>query len=102
MGTLWPVFLMAATAAGLVSTDTPPPTVTPPNGHIFDVLDHYGISWGCYFSDLPTPGLFGAAWAASQIGTHLFVPFGDVDATVAAFRAACDSGTLRASGTCLR
>src|SRR5581483_10426859 len=88
------VFSMAATAAGLISTDTPPPTVTPPNGHIFDVLDAHGISWGDWYSELPTPGLFGAAYAASLEGRNLFGPFGAPAATVDAFKAACRAGTL--------
>jgi len=90
------VFAMAATAAGLTSTDTPPPTVTPPNGQIFEVLDSYGIGWGDWYSELPTPGLFGAGWAAQREGTHLFGPFGAPAATVAAFKAACVAGTLPA------
>ena len=51
-------FLMAGTAAGIVSTSTdsllaPPP----PNGNIFDRLDAQGISWRNYFSDLPSLGI---------------------------------------------
>jgi len=88
------VFSMAATAAGLVSTDTPPPTVTPPNGQIFETLDAYGIPWGCWYSELPTPGLFGATWAAQREGTNLFGPFGAPAATVQAFKARCLAGTL--------
>jgi phospholipase C len=88
------VFAMAATAAGLIDTATPPPTVTPANGHIFQVLDHYGINWADYYAELPSPGLFGAAWAAQQQGTHLFGPLGSVPATVAAFSAICAAGTL--------
>jgi phospholipase C len=90
------VFAMAATAAGLISTDTPPPTVTPPNGHIFDRLDAFGIPWGCYYTELPTPGLFGATYAAERQGRNLFGPFGAPAATVAAFKAACQAGTLPA------
>jgi phospholipase C len=88
------VFSMAATAAGLTSTATPPPTVTPPNGHIFERLDHYGIRWGDYYTELPTPGLFGAAYAASLEGRNLFGPFGAPQATITAFKAACLAGTL--------
>jgi len=88
------VFAMAGTAAGLISTDTPPPTVTPKNGHIWQVLDTYNVSWGDYYSELPTPGLFGAAWAAQQEGTHLFGPFGAPQATIAAFRAKCMANAL--------
>jgi phospholipase C len=88
------VFLMAATAAGLTSTDTPPPTVTPANGHIFQVLSAHNVTWADYYSELPSPGLFGAVWAAQQQGTHLFGPFGAPQATIAAFQTACSLGTL--------
>ena len=48
-------FLMAGTAAGIVSTSAaalaaPPP----PNGNIFERLNAHGISWLNYFSDLPS------------------------------------------------
>jgi len=86
------VFMMAATAAGLVSTDTPPPTVTPANGHIWEVLNAHSINWADYYDELPSPGLFGAAWAAEQQGTHLFGPFAGPQATIAAFQAACTAG----------
>ena len=88
------VFSMAGTAAGLTNTDTPPPTVTPNNGHIFDVLSQHGIGWADYYSELPSPGLFGPAWAAEQEGTHLFGPFGAPQAAIAAFQAKCNAGTL--------
>jgi phospholipase C len=88
------VFAMAATAAGLTSTATPPPTVTPPNGHIFELLDAYGVTWGDYYSELPTPGLFGPAYVAAREGRNFFGPFGAPAATVAAFKAACLANTL--------
>ena len=90
------VFAMAGTAAGLVSTDTPPPTVTPANGHIFDVLEQYGISWGDWYAELPSPGLFGPPWAAEREGTKLFGPFGSNPSTVAAFAAVCQANQLPA------
>ena len=90
------VFAMAATAAGLTSTDTPPPTVTPPNGHVFDVLERFGVSWATYYTELPSPGLFGAGWAAEREGRHLFGPFADPALTVQAFKAACEASTLPA------
>ncbi len=88
------VFAMAATAGGITSTDTPPPDIIPPNGRIFDVLEHYGISWGCYYTELPTPGLLGKAWAAQREGTHLFGPFGAFNATLAAVVAKIAAGIL--------
>jgi len=47
-------FLLAGTAAGIVSTTVaalaaPPP----PNGNIMERLDAHGISWRDYYSDLP-------------------------------------------------
>jgi phospholipase C len=51
-------FLMAGTAAGIVSTTTeallaPPP----PNGTIFDRFHAHGISWRNYYSDLPSAAI---------------------------------------------
>jgi phospholipase C len=88
------VFAMAATAGGITSTDTPPPDVIPPNGRIFDVLEHYGISWGCYYTNLPSPGLLGKQWAAERQGTHLFGPGGTVDGTLALLQARILAGQL--------
>jgi phospholipase C len=52
-------FLVAATAAGLVSDPLPSPTdPPPPNGTIFDRLNAYGVSWKNYFTDLATCMLF--------------------------------------------
>jgi phospholipase C len=46
-------FLMAGTAAGIISTNadalSAPP---PPNGNIFERLDTFGISWANYHSDV--------------------------------------------------
>ena len=48
-------FLMAATAAGIVSTsDAALRAPPPPNGNIFDRLDAHGITWRNYYSDLPS------------------------------------------------
>ncbi|HEY7134612.1 MAG TPA: alkaline phosphatase family protein [Acidimicrobiia bacterium] len=51
-------FLMAGTAAGIVSTSsaalTAPP---PPNGTIFDRFHQFGISWKNYFSDAPSAAI---------------------------------------------
>jgi phospholipase C len=51
-------FLLAGTAAGIVSTSikslvAPPP----PNGNIMERLDAHGISWLDYYSDLPGVGV---------------------------------------------
>ena len=51
-------FLLAGTAAGIVSTTsqalTAPP---PPNGNIIERLDAHGIPWRNYYSDLPAIGV---------------------------------------------
>ncbi len=88
------VFMMAATAGGLISTDTPPPTVTPPNGHIFDVLDAHGVSWADYYTNLPTPGLFGPPYVAAKQGTNFFGPNAVPSLTASAFGAVCQANLL--------
>jgi len=51
-------FLMAGTAAGIISTTnaalTAPP---PPNGTIFDRFQSHGISWTNYYTDLPSAAI---------------------------------------------
>jgi phospholipase C len=75
-------FLMAGTAAGIVSTTadalTAPP---PPNGNIFDRLSTYGISWRNYYSDLPSLAILFSF--ASQNGDKL-VPISQFFSDVAA------------------
>ena len=90
------VFMMAATAAGLTTTDTPPPTVKPPNGQIFDVLEAHGISWGCYYTDAPTLALFGGGYVRARSGKSCFGPSGSPDRTIQAFQAALAANTLPA------
>jgi phospholipase C len=47
-------FLVAGTAAGIVSTSTDALVApAPPNGTIFDRLEAHGISWLNYYTDLP-------------------------------------------------
>ena len=48
-------FLMAGTAAGIISTTTAAlHAPAPPNGNIFDRLDAHGIAWRNYYTDLPS------------------------------------------------
>jgi phospholipase C len=48
-------FLMAGTAAGIVTTSTASLTAPPPpNGTIFDRLDAHKISWKNYYTNLPS------------------------------------------------
>ncbi|HYW22513.1 MAG TPA: alkaline phosphatase family protein [Terriglobales bacterium] len=88
------VFAMAATAAGLIATTNPPPEVHPANGHLFDLLEAHGIDWVDFFTDLPSPGLFGRAWALARLGSRLIGPTGSIDGTLAALRAVIQAGTL--------
>jgi phospholipase C len=50
-------FLLAATAFGLISTDTSKVFQDPPNGTIVDRLDAHGITWRDYFTDVPATGV---------------------------------------------
>jgi phospholipase C len=51
-------FLMAGTAAGIVSTTNDALTApAPPNGTIFDRFQSHGISWRNYFTDLPSAAI---------------------------------------------
>jgi phospholipase C len=51
-------FLLAGTAAGIVSTSIDALTApAPPNGNIMERLDAHGISWRNYYSDLPAVGV---------------------------------------------
>ncbi len=48
-------FLMAGTAAGIVSTTAAALSApAPPNGNIFERLDAHGIRWANYHSDVPS------------------------------------------------
>ena len=80
-------FLMAGTAYSLIGSDLPgvndPP---PPNGTIFERLNHYGISWRDYFTDLPQIAIIPAAAKANL--SHL--------APIAQFYADAAAGTLPA------
>lgn len=51
-------FLMAGTAAGIISTTTAGLTAPPPpNGTIFDRFQSHGISWRNYYTDLPSAAI---------------------------------------------
>ena len=53
-------YLVAATSVGMVDDVMSQLSTPPPNGTIFDRLDHYGISWRDYYhtSTQPTTGVF--------------------------------------------
>ncbi|MBV8302166.1 MAG: twin-arginine translocation signal domain-containing protein [Candidatus Dormibacteraeota bacterium] len=89
------VFMMAATACGLTATQTPPPSVTPVNGHIFERLDAYNISWMDLYAELPSPGLFGATYAAQEEALGKLVFAGPTnDDLVTAFSLLCQANNL--------
>src|SRR5215470_16302903 len=51
-------FLLAGTAAGIVSTTIQALTApAPPNGNLMERLDAHGIAWRDYYSDLPGIGV---------------------------------------------
>jgi phospholipase C len=62
-------FLLAGTAAGIVSTTTGALTASPPpNGSIFDRLDAHSITWKDYYTDLP--GTLVLASEGAKISPH--------------------------------
>lgn len=77
-------FLLAGTAAGIVSTDpsaiSAPP---PPNGTIFDRLDAHGITWRNFAADLPGITII----PSIPRNSHTL-------GTTASFMAAASAGTL--------
>src|SRR3954469_20819133 len=79
-------FLLAATAFGLISTDTSKVFEDPPNGTIVDRLDAAGVSWRDYFTDVPATGVI--ASIPSKHPANL--------APVSQFYADCAAGTLPA------
>jgi phospholipase C len=80
-------FLLAATAYGLISTDTTSVTDPPPaGGTIFDRLAAHQVSWRNYFTDLPGVGVIGSI--VEKYPSNL--------APVSRFFADCAAGTLPA------
>ncbi|HVV77029.1 MAG TPA: alkaline phosphatase family protein [Mycobacteriales bacterium] len=59
-------FYMAATASGVIRTDTATVTRYPRNGTIWDQLSKHNISWANYFTDLPTSAII-----AGTVTRHL-------------------------------
>src|SRR5262249_26768219 len=60
----------------------------------FDLLEANNIGWVDFFTTLPSPGLFGQAWAIQRLGTKLLGPFGTIQKTIAAFTAAVQANAL--------
>ncbi len=79
-------FYLCGTAFGLISTDTSSISKSPPNGTIFDRLNHYGVSWKDYFVDVP-----GTAVILDVVEKNLLKM-----APIAEFFLDCAAGTLPA------
>ena len=79
-------FMLAATAFGLVSTDTNSIFQNPPNGTIFDRLDAHGISWRDYYTDVPATGVIESVPQNHPANI----------APISQFHADCAAGTLPA------
>jgi phospholipase C len=80
-------YLMAGTSWGQIRSVVPGPNdPPPPNGTIFDRLNHHGVSWKNYFTDLPQTFLIPSV--AKHNPTHL--------APIAQFFTDAGAGTLPA------
>jgi phospholipase C len=80
-------FLMAGTAAGIISTSADSLRAPlPPNGNIFDRLSAHGVSWRNYYSDLPSLGVL-LAFAQQNV---------DKVSPIAQFFSDTEAGTLPA------
>ena len=77
-------FLLAATAFGLISTDTSRVFEDPPNGTIVDRLDAHGVTWRDYFTDVPATGVIASIPAKHPANL----------APIDQFYADCAAGTL--------
>ncbi|MGI8609615.1 MAG: alkaline phosphatase family protein [Candidatus Dormibacteria bacterium] len=99
------LFSICASAVGITDTMRPPPPnfdpnnpahqtqVSPPNGHIFEVLDHYSVPWLTIAGNLPTVGLIAAPYAESRVGRNIILA-GSNENAVTALQAVITAGTL--------
>ena len=99
------LFSICASAVGITDTMRPPPSsfdpnnpahqtqVNPPNGHIFQVLDHYNVPWLTIAGNLPTVGLIAAPYPESRVGRNILLT-GSNDNAVATLQAVLAAGTL--------
>ncbi len=68
-------YLIGATSLGLTSDDLSQLSTQPPNGTIFDELDHYGIPWRDYYHNQPTTGIYLADPASTSPDNVSFESF---------------------------
>ena len=93
------LFSICGSAVGVTDTQRPSPSnptnqtqALPPNGHIFEVLDHYGIGWATFCGNLPTVGLIGGGYAEEHAADiHIG---GSNEGAAALLQAAITAGTL--------
>jgi phospholipase C len=92
------LFSICGSAVGVTDTQRPSPNnptnltqVTPPNGHLFQLLDHYGIGWATFCGSVPTCGLI-SGYAESHVqNVHIG---GGNDGAILLLQAAIDGGLL--------
>jgi phospholipase C len=95
------LFSVCASAVGITDTMRPSagsPTnltqVTPPNGHIYKLLDDHNIGWATFCGNLPTVDLIAGGYNAThQANVHSGGALGN-DGAIAQLQLAIDSGLL--------
>ncbi|HXA43442.1 MAG TPA: alkaline phosphatase family protein [Candidatus Solibacter sp.] len=92
------LFSICGSAVGITDTMRPSPgnptnltQVTPPNGHIFEMLDHYGIGWATFCGSVPTCGLISGYAESHAQNIHIG---GGNDGAALLLEAAIASGVL--------
>jgi phospholipase C len=73
-------FLFAGTASGLTETDARTLQTPAAGGTIFDRLDHLGISWKTYFSNLPSMSIIPGALTRARLRHIVGIPHFYADA----------------------
>lgn len=93
------LFSICGSAVG--STDTQRPSAgnptnltqaSPPNGHLFELLDYHGIGWASFCGSVPVAGLIAGGYA-EQHAANIHIGGGN-DGAVVALRAFIEAGTL--------
>jgi phospholipase C len=93
------LFSICGSAVGVTDTQRPSPQnpgnltqVSPPNGHIFEMLDHYGIGWATFCGNAPTVGLIAGGYAETHAeNIHIG---GSNEGAIAVLRAHIAAGAL--------
>ena len=92
------LFSICGSAVGITDTMRPSPgnptnltQVTPPNGHLFELLDHFGIGWATFCGSVPTCGLISNYAETHPQNIHIG---GGNDGAAAIFQAFVTAGQL--------